>query len=270
MTDTSRAWTVLRQAARSASDGRPVAAATWEERLATMDASPEARALLDLYAPLCVGESAQTFVAAHLGQSLDGRIATEEGSSKFITGEDDLAHTHRMRALFDAVIVGARTVLADDPQLTTRRVPGDNPTRVILDPHRRLGATYRVFQDGLAPTLLVCAAGAAPPGDRHGNATVVAIDTPAARFPCRAIIAALADRGLRRLFVEGGGVTVSHFIEAGALDRLHLAIAPVILGSGRPALSLPPIAHLTEALTVTCRHFPAGKDMLFDCTFPRT
>ena len=74
-------------------------------------------------------------VVAHLGQSLDGRVATVTGSSRFVTGPEDVRHTHRLRALFDAVLVGARTACIDNPRLTTRLVPGRQPARVIVDPN---------------------------------------------------------------------------------------------------------------------------------------
>ena len=99
---------------------------------------------------------AQPLTVGHLGQSLDGFIATHSGDSQFVTGEENLRHMHRMRALSDAVLVGAGTVAADDPQLTTRQVTGPSPLRVVIDPMRRLPDTYRVFHDDAAPTLYVC------------------------------------------------------------------------------------------------------------------
>jgi diaminohydroxyphosphoribosylaminopyrimidine deaminase / 5-amino-6-(5-phosphoribosylamino)uracil reductase len=222
--------------------------------------------LLDLYVPLCVGAAAKNLVVGHLGQSLDGRIATESGVSQFITGEQNVEHAHRMRALFDAVLVGARTVEEDDPRLTTRRVPGAHPTRVILDPSRRLGEARAVFRDEKAPTLLVCRASAAAGATRHGAAEILAVEEDAGGdLPPARVVEALRRRGLGRIFIEGGGVTVSRFLREGVLDRLQVAVAPVILGSGRPAFSLPVIETLDDALTLSCDHFVTGPDVLFDC-----
>ena len=111
------------------------------------------------------------YVLGRIAQSLDGRIATTSGASHWISGQEDIVHTHRLRALFDAVVVGAGTVRADDPQLTTREVEGPSPVRVVLDTDRRLDAHYRVFRE--APdTLLLCAVDAA--GDDHiGEAPVL-------------------------------------------------------------------------------------------------
>ncbi|HKE14265.1 MAG TPA: RibD family protein [Kofleriaceae bacterium] len=229
--------------------------------------------LLDLYMPLCVGASAARMVVGHLAQSLDGRIATESGASQFISGQADLEHAHRMRALFDAVVVGAGTVEKDDPRLTTRLVPGTHATRVVIDPQRRLSDGYSMFQDGEAPTLVICAAsaGGAAVDARHGRAEVIAIAGGDERgaLPVASILEALHARGLHRIFIEGGGVTLSRFLAAGALDRLHVAVAPCILGSGRAAFSLPIIEQLSEAIAFECRHFALGPDILFDCALRR-
>ncbi len=200
---------------------------------------------------------------AHLGQSLDGRIATEGGDSYYVTGEANILHLHRLRALSDAVIVGAGTVKHDDPQLTTRRVPGENPVRVVIDTERRLAGHYKVFSDGAAPTLLVSRAGAGadPLPDPVRR---VEIETEDAQIPPGAIVAALRAEGLHSLFIEGGGVTVSRFLAAGVLDRLQVAVAPMIIGSGRPAFTLPPVARLAEARRPPCRRFAMGEDVLFD------
>ena len=230
------------------------------------DAPAEAAALLELYLPFA--ERRRPFAVAHLGQSLDGRIATAAGASRWLTGEEDLLHTHRMRALADAILVGAGTVRHDDPQLTVRRCSGDHPVRVVIDCERRLAPDYRVFRDGAAPTLVLAAADRAQVGERLGQAEIVPLRRDEeGRLAPRDIRDALAARGLDFLFVEGGGVTVSRFLMAGALDRLQLTVAPVILGSGRPSLSLPEIVEPHQGMRPRLRRFPLGEDVLYECIF---
>jgi riboflavin-specific deaminase-like protein len=224
-------------------------------------APPEARALLDLYLPVC-----RPTTIAHLGQSLDGYIATGSGDSYYVTGPANVVHLHRLRALCDAVVVGAGTVARDDPRLTVRHVDGANPVRVILDPRRRLSAERRVFVSQDAPTVLVCAEEhALGPGERHGLAEVMAVPAEHGRLRLDVLLQQLRERGLRTVFVEGGGTTVSSFLEAGLLDRLHVAIAPLVTGSGRRGLSLPARDKIADCLRPPHRVFAMGGDVLFDC-----
>ncbi len=228
------------------------------------DGDERARRLLEFYLPLCQG-CPERFVVAHLGQSLDGRIAAANGASRWVTGAEDVVHNHRMRALFDAVVIGAGTVRHDDPQLTVRAVPGPHPVRVVLDTRRRLAPDYRVFTDGEAPSLLLCAEGLAAPAERIGHAEVVGIATRDGSLEPRAVLERLAARGLRRVFVEGGGITVSRFLAAGCLHRLQITVAPLIIGSGRPSITLPEIERVSAGLRPEIRRVALGEDLLFEC-----
>ncbi len=224
------------------------------------------RALIDLYLPICSATDANPITVGHLGQSLDGFIATHSGESQYVTGEENILHLHRMRALCDAVVVGAGTIAADDPQLTTRYVSGPNPLRVVLDPTRRLAEHYKVFHDDSAITLYVCAKSLSRPGESHvGRAAVVALEEGPDGVDVGAVLRALRTRGCHRIFIEGGGVTVSMFLEANLLDRLQIAIAPLLIGDGRPAIRLPARTALSDCHRPRYRVFRMGADVLFDC-----
>lgn len=243
--------------------------AQWQAVLACRRANaPINRAgpLAELYGPLCAIGVGEDFAIGHLAQSLDGRIATLSGASHWISGEEDLCHTHRLRALADAVLVGADTILHDDPLLTVRRCTGDNPVRVIIDPNRKLKPHHHVFTDSAAPTFLIVADDC-PGGVSLGTAEVLRLPRVDGIIPPATIRRALAARGLHWLFIEGGGVTVSHFLHAGCLDRLQLTIAPVILGSGRASLTLPDIERPGLGLRPTVRRVSLGQDVLFECIF---
>jgi len=217
----------------------------------------------ELFAPLRHGTVDDLVVVGQIGQSLDGRIATASGHSKYINGPAGLAHLHRLRALVDAVVVGVGTAIADDPQLTVRRVVGPQPARVVIDPNGRLAAGARVFTADGARRLLVTAQAtrrAVPPG-----VEVIALPAADGRLAPAAILAALAARGLRRILIEGGADTVSRFLTAGCLDRLHVMVAPIIIGSGRASFVLPEIERADQALRVPVRAHPIGDEILFDC-----
>lgn len=236
----------------------------WELRLPTDH--PE-RSLIELYLPFCSATRARPLTVGHLGQSLDGFIATHAGESQFVTGPENLRHMHRMRALCDAIIVGAGTVAADDPQLTTRHVAGPNPVRVIFDPTRRLGDHYRVFNDEAVETIYVCGRSHALRNEQtFGRATLIALDDANGEIAASAVLELLRARGCHRIFVEGGGVTVSMFFEAKLLDRLQMAIAPLIIGDGRPAIRLQqPPAALGDCHRPRYNVYRMGGDILFDC-----
>ncbi len=221
-----------------------------------------------LFAPLRAPVPAgQSFVLGRVAQSLDGYIATRDGESVWISGPGDLRHTHQLRALFDAVVVGARTVRADNPRLTTRLVDGPSPVRVVLDPGRRLSDTYRVFHGG-PETLLLCAPEMATAAC-HGEAVVLPVPRGPMGLDLEAVLALLRTRGLRRIFVEGGGVTVSRFLAAGALDRLHVTVAPLVMGGGVPAFPLPPVDRLEEGRRFAWTAHRIGADILLDIPLAR-
>jgi diaminohydroxyphosphoribosylaminopyrimidine deaminase / 5-amino-6-(5-phosphoribosylamino)uracil reductase len=236
--------------------GRGIGASRWER----------------IFGPLRAGQVDDLLVVGQIGQSLDGRAATATGHSHYINGTDGLDHLHRLRALMDAVVVGVGTAIADDPLLTVRRVTGPSPARVIIDPNRRLPAAARVLRDDGVRRLVILAGGgdgadACSRTGAHLPAGIERIAVPAAqgRLDPRDILACLAARGLRRILIEGGPGTVARFLEARCLDRLHVVVAPVILGGGRASLDLAPIARCDEALRPRTVTHVLGDEVLFDC-----
>ena len=229
-----------------------------------------ARELLGLHLAHALRGRAQGYVTALLGQSLDGFIATRHGHSRYINGGESLTHLHRVRALSDAVVIGVGTALADAPRLTTRHCAGPHAVRVVIDPRGRLPADCGLLRDGEAPTLVLRAADGAP-GEAAlaAHASVLYLPATDGRIAPATVLAALAARGLTRLLIEGGGVTVGRFLEAGLLHRLQLAVAPLILGAGRPALPVAPVERLDQAPRPTGRRYLMGEDVLFDLCLER-
>jgi diaminohydroxyphosphoribosylaminopyrimidine deaminase / 5-amino-6-(5-phosphoribosylamino)uracil reductase len=215
------------------------------------------------FGPLKAGAVDDLVVVGQFGQSLDGRVATETGHSHYINGPAGLAHLHRLRALVDVVVVGVSTALADNPQLTVRHVSGPCPARAVIDPRGRMKVDGRMFACDGARRLVIAAEGTRadlPPG-------VECVSLPASdgAIAPAAILCALAERGFRRMLIEGGSHTVSRFLAAGCLDRLHIVVAPIILGAGRGGVALEPVASCDEALRPPMRLHRLDGEVLFDC-----
>ena len=199
-------------------------------------------------------------VVAQLGLSLDGRIATETGDSRYINGSDALRHLHQLRALVDAVVVGAGTVRADDPQLSVRFCSGANPARVVIDPNGTIPASAKVWAEDGARRLVFGGAPDLPEGvERLPGGDDIPVDR---------VLDRLAAVGLKRLLVEGGADTLSRFLAAGRVDSLHLLYGQVIIGSGKTGINLPAMGALANAPRPSTRAaiFPDG-DLLVACDF---
>lgn len=174
--------------------------------------------------------------------TLDGRIAGRGGDSKWITGELARRESHRLRAQHDAVMVGIGTVRADDPELTVRGVRGRDPIRVVIDTNLRTPPKSKLLHHhSKAPTWIVHALDvtskriAALPG-----VELIGVKRGRdRRLPLRAVLRALADRGVKTLLCEGGAQLHGALLDAGLVDRAAVFVAPVILGDARAI----PLAH---------------------------
>jgi diaminohydroxyphosphoribosylaminopyrimidine deaminase/5-amino-6-(5-phosphoribosylamino)uracil reductase len=194
-------------------------------------------------------------VTLKLATSLDGRIALASGESQWITGEEARAEVHKLRAAHDAILVGAQTALADDPELTvrTQTPPTVQPLRVVLDSKFRLPTTSKLLRTlSLGPVLVI--------GARDGDASSrLSLERAGARtgavsrgldgLDLTAVLADLhAGHGVRALFVEGGGAIAASFLNADLIERLEWFHAPLILGGdAKPALAALNIKRLDRA-----------------------
>jgi GTP cyclohydrolase II len=179
------------------------------------------------------------YVVLKYAQSLDGRIATGGGDSKWISGPQERRVAHALRAACDAVLVGAGTVLADDPLLTVRMVPGASPIRVVLDSGLRVPPDAQVFGPEAA-TIVLAATGSDP--DRRealrqrGVKVEVVPEAPGGGVDLAAGLERLLSLGIRCLLVEGGSRVLTSALRARLADRLVVAVAPVLLGAGTDAV----------------------------------
>jgi riboflavin-specific deaminase-like protein len=246
-----------------------ITARVWERLLAVRDGracaccgawSAAERAALDLYAPIAVRRPAGQIVA-QIGQSLDGRIAAENDDARNVSGPDGLAHLHRIRALVDGVVIGVRTALHDRPRLTVRLAAGPNPARVIIDPDARLPDDAPVLAVNGARRIVVQAV----ERPRAPGVEVLRLARTGQWIAPAAIVEALRARGLGTLLVEGGSITIARFFEAGLLSRLHVAIAPLIIGAGPQGLTTRYAGTLSQAIRPDTQAFGLGSDVVFDC-----
>jgi diaminohydroxyphosphoribosylaminopyrimidine deaminase / 5-amino-6-(5-phosphoribosylamino)uracil reductase len=242
--ETDENWMAAAHAFRH---GAPLARFAWES----------------IFGPLRHGTIDNLLVVGQCGQSIDGRIATISGHSKYVNGPAGLRHLHRLRSLVDAVVIGVGTALQDDPQLTVRHVTGPNPARVVIDPRGRLPVTARVLAANGARRLVVRANGAN--GGSMPDVERVTLPAANGHIAPADILTALSQRGFRRILIEGGAVTVSRFLAAGCLDRLHVVVAPIIIGAGVPSVSLPPIVSMDHAMRPKVQVHDLGGEVLLDC-----
>lgn len=194
----------------------------------------------------------------HFAQSLDGRIATETGDSRWIGSQENLIHAHRMRALCDGILIGAQTLVADEPSLTVRHVSGNNPRRIVLGASARdFSCLWRSCPD---PVIVL------------GNGRVVEDERleylsrtkDKGRWRGKEILQCLYEKGICSVYIEGGAQTTSNFLQDQAVDILQLHLSPRIFGSGISAIQLPSIGEVREAIELDPFTFvPVGNSMMF-------
>jgi diaminohydroxyphosphoribosylaminopyrimidine deaminase/5-amino-6-(5-phosphoribosylamino)uracil reductase len=203
--------------------------------------------------------------------SVDGRVATRTGESRYLTGDQARRHVHRRRSRVDAIIIGSGTALADDPSLNVRGLSRTrDPVRVVLDSRGRMRATARMLQTGSrAPTLVYTADETPVSFERslyQAGAEVVRVKTSGGHVDLREVVADLGERGLLSLVVEGGPTIHGAFLEAGLYDALQLYWAPLLLGGeGLPLVVGAPLDALADAWRLTRpRVRSLGSDVLYE------
>ncbi len=199
---------------------------------------PEAQRLIAPWAKFVT--TGVPYVTLKLALSLDGRIATRTGASKWVTGPEARARVHLLRAQHDAVVIGVGTALADDPRLTVRDAPGQSPLRVVFDTKLRLPLAARLVQTAReVPTWVVCTTDAASSAEEQllerGVEVLRAPPSAEGRIDSTAALRLLASRGVVTAMVEGGAELAGSMLAGAAADQLHAFIAPILLGPrGRP------------------------------------
>lgn len=201
-------------------------------------------------------------------QTLDGRLATRDGTSQWISGSESLVFAHGLRAQHDAIMVGAGTVCKDNPRLTVRLVSGRDPLRVVVDSTLRLPLNAAVLADGAASGTLIATTQRAL-ADRCDQiralgATVLVLPrTDAGQVDLLALLKELHQRGSASVMVEGGATLITALLRQHLVDRMAICVAPRILGTGMDAvgdLEITSLARMLELHDVQLQHY--GRDWI--------
>jgi 5-amino-6-(5-phosphoribosylamino)uracil reductase/diaminohydroxyphosphoribosylaminopyrimidine deaminase/5-amino-6-(5-phosphoribosylamino)uracil reductase len=209
-------------------------------------------------------------VTVSYAQTLDGRLAAANGSSRWISAPESLRFAHQLRAEHDAVAVGAGTACKDDPRLTVRLVPGDDPLRVVVDSSLRTPLSAAVLADGAAKGTILAVTQRAPEKRCEEalslGATVLRLPADAGgRVDLRVLLSELYSLGVRSVMVEGGAALITSFLCDRLVDRLAVCVAPKILGRGIEAVGDLGIGDLTDSLILADTSVtPYGVDLVLD------
>ncbi len=197
-------------------------------------------------------------------QSLDGTIATISGHSQWISGPEALKYAHRLRAESDAVLVGRKTALLDNPQLTVRLVKGRDPLRVILDTHLSLPLGLKLFTT--PPSSLIFTLSRDPnklDALKDKGVEVVVLESLTGKIPLEPVLKELGKKGITQLMVEGGGEVITSFLKQGLADEVHAIVSPILLGKGRPPVGDLNLGKVDKGIRLEkVTHKKLGRDLL--------
>jgi diaminohydroxyphosphoribosylaminopyrimidine deaminase/5-amino-6-(5-phosphoribosylamino)uracil reductase len=217
------------------------------------------------------------FVALKIAQTLDGKIATVSGDSKWISSEESRRLVHALRSQYDAVLVGSNTVRTDDPELTVRLAKGRNPYRVLIDGHLTIPLTAKVLSDTFRDrTIVVTNRTNQKKKQRRvqelkerGIQVIQMPANPSGKLDIRAALRRLARLGITSVLVEGGGQVFTSFLRSRLVDKMLVFIAPKVIGEGIPSLGDLSIGCMKRAITFTAARFErVGSDILFEGYLP--
>jgi len=198
----------------------------------------------------------RAIAVAHLAQTLDGKIATSTGDSKWIGNQENLIHAHRMRALGDGVLVGSHTLKEDHPKLTVRHVEGKNPIRIILG--NPIPEFDCLLESGAAPILTLCHKSI----ENHPAVQYFKFEAKDGRISTEKVLAFLFEKSIHTVYIEGGATTISCFFENLDIDILQLHIAPIIFGSGTSSMQFPSVQLMKEAYSFKHHYFQTVGDTI--------
>jgi diaminohydroxyphosphoribosylaminopyrimidine deaminase/5-amino-6-(5-phosphoribosylamino)uracil reductase len=208
------------------------------------------------------------FITIKYAQSLDGRIATALGASRWISSEQSRRFAHQLRAQHDAVMVGIGTVLADDPLLTVRLVKGKSPLRIILDSKLRISLHSQVLREEGRTLIVTTEAGTqerVEALEKRGNEVLIAPRGLDERVALRSVMKMLAERGIASILVEGGQAIITSFLQGGLANRMVIITAPLILGKGMEGIGDLGITDIAKAIRPTSWEVKrVGDDIVFD------
>tara|TARA_X000001036_G_scaffold84531_1_gene76551 strand:- start:382 stop:1218 length:837 start_codon:yes stop_codon:yes gene_type:complete len=195
-----------------------------------------------------------------IGQSLDGKIALNNGNSHYINEKESIIYLHCLRSISDGVLVGVNTIMKDNPFLTTREIKGDNPIRLIIDPSLKLTNRYNIFKDNNKNIIFT-----------NSSKEKKLKNTSIVKFPKKnftlSIFKYLKKTSLKTILIEGGPTTLSHFIEHKLINYMQFIISPTIIGSGIDSLKLKPISDLKNAIRVKNTINKLGKEIIVTLDF---
>ncbi len=201
------------------------------------------------------------FVTLKFAQSIDGRIATRNGNSRWISSPESLKLTHKLRAVTDAILIGNRTLKIDNPELTTRLAKGPNPVRILLSASGRVAKHRIIFTDKTAPTYIATTAKSKL--EQNGDFRIIRVKKLKSGLDLKDLLSKLGTMGVVTLLVEGGSQVLTSFIRQRMADRIIVIIAPVVIGDGIPAVGNLGVMSIEDSIALSETEWhKSGPDLL--------